>query len=168
MQVLQAGPYKFIFLELDPTTALNVAAKAGFEGQVEDFKRNIVLHLRLKDRQSRLLLFDAADQANSGWFLRCQFYVDGRTGQVLQTPLRISNRYNEKGEVDPYGIDVQIAKELPASFRFPGQQPVTEQMVYAVLFNFLTALQTTGVGICGVQIVQPVVGRINNGTAATK
>ena len=160
MQVLQAGRHKFIFLELDPNTALNVAAKAGFEGEVEDQKRAILLRLRARERQSRLLLFDAADPANTGWFLRCQFYVDGCSGQVLQTPLIIGNRKDDRGQIDPYGIQLQIAKELPASFRFPGQQPVTEQMVYAVLFNFLTALQTTGVGICGVSVVRPLVGRL--------
>ena len=52
-----------------------------------------------------------------------------------------------------------IAKELPASFRMPGKQPVTEQMVYAVLYNLLNALLNTGVGVCGGTIVKPLAGR---------
>jgi hypothetical protein len=40
-----------------------------------------------------------------------------------------------------------------------GKQPVTEQMVYAVLFNFLNALAKTGVGVCGGPVVHPLAGR---------
>ena len=39
------------------------------------------------------------------------------------------------------------------------KQPVTEQMVYAVLFNFLTALVSVGVGVCGQGAVKPLAGR---------
>ena len=41
----------------------------------------------------------------------------------------------------------------------PGRQPVTEQMVYAVFFNFLNALVDTGVGVCGGEVVKPLAGR---------
>ena len=41
----------------------------------------------------------------------------------------------------------------------PGKQPVTEQVVYAVLYNFLNALLTVGVGVCGNAIVRPLAGR---------
>jgi hypothetical protein len=57
---------------------------------------------------------------------------DGPAGNVLQNAVRL-----------------QINKELPSTYRLPGKQAVTEQMLYAVLFNFLNALLTTGVGVCG-------------------
>jgi hypothetical protein len=41
----------------------------------------------------------------------------------------------------------------------PGKQPVNEQMVYAVLYNFINALLNTGVGLCGRQVIQPLAGR---------
>jgi hypothetical protein len=41
----------------------------------------------------------------------------------------------------------------------PGKQPVTEQMVYAVLYNLLNALLNTGVGVCGGSVIKPLAGR---------
>jgi hypothetical protein len=108
------------------------------------------------------LLFDAADPGNLGWFSRCTFYVDGRTGIVLQTPISIANLRDRSGRPLPNAVRLQIAKELPPTFRLPGKQPVTEQMVYAVLFNFLNALAKTGVGVCGGPVVQPLAGRTDD------
>lgn len=45
------------------------------------------------------------------------------------------------------------------SFRLPGKNPVTEQRVYAVLYNFLSALVGSGVGVCGGPVVKPLAGR---------
>jgi hypothetical protein len=59
----------------------------------------------------------------------------------------------------PHSIRLQINKELPASFRLPNKQPVTEQMVYHVLYNFLNALLNTGVGVCGGNVVRALAGR---------
>ena len=59
----------------------------------------------------------------------------------------------------PHAIRLQINKELPATFRLPNKAPVTEQMVYAVLYNFLNALLNTGVGVCGTAVVKPLAGR---------
>ena len=103
--------------------------------------------------------FDAADPGNLGWFSRCQFYVDGRTGAVLQTPICVANQRDRSGRALPHAIRIQITKELPTSFRLPGKQPVTEQMVYAVLYNLLNALMNTGVGVCGGAVVKPLAGR---------
>ncbi len=61
---------------------------------------------------------------------------------------------------------LQIAKELPGSFRMPGKQPVSEQVVYAVFFNLLNALLKTGVGVCGGPTVKPLAGRTE--TVGTK
>jgi hypothetical protein len=44
----------------------------------------------------------------------------------------------------------------------PGRQPVNEQVVYAILFNFLNALLNTGVGVCGGPAVKPLAGRTEN------
>ena len=105
------------------------------------------------------MLFDAADPANLGWFSRCQFYVDGRTGAIMQTPISLANRRDRSGRLLPHSVRVSITKELPATFRLPGKQPLTEQVFYALLFNFLSALLKTGVAICGGDAVQPLAGR---------
>lgn len=159
MQVLKAGEHKFLLLELDPEIVTNVAKQAGFEFRLEESSRSVSLDLIAPDRQAPLLLFDAADPGNLGWFSRCQFYVDGRSGAVLQTPILLANQKDRSGRVLPHAVKVQITKELPTSFRLPGKQPVTEQMVYAVLYNLLTALMNTGVGVCGGPVVKPLAGR---------
>src|SRR6202051_2798312 len=159
MQVLQAGRHKLLLLELDPEFIENIARQAGFEFKLEDQERRVLLDLAAEDRQAPLLLFDAADPANLGWFSRCQFYVDGVSGTVLQTPIQIANQRDRTGRALPNAIRLQINKELPASFRLPNKAAVTEQMVYAVLYNFLNALLNTGVGVCGGTVVQPLAGR---------
>jgi hypothetical protein len=159
MQVLQAGPYKLLLLELDADFIANIAKQAGFEHRLEEDARSLTLTLTAEGRQAPLLLFDAADPGNLGWFSRCQFYVDGRTGAVLQTPITLANQRDRTGRTLPNSVRVKIAKEIPADFRLPGKQPVTEQMVYAVLYNFLNALMNIGVGVCGGTIVKPLAGR---------
>ena len=159
MQVLQAGPHKLLYLELDPEFITNIAKQAGFEPRIQDSKRTITIDLLATDRQAPLLLFDAADPGNLGWFSRCQFYVDGRTGNVLQTPISVANSRDRSGRTVPHSVRLQVMKELPASFRMPGKQPVTEQIVYAVLFNLMNALMNVGVGVCGNGIVKPLAGR---------
>jgi len=159
MQVATAGQHKLILLELDPEILINIARQAGFDCKVEDAKRTIAVELTAANRQAPLLLFDAADPGNLGWFSRCQFYVDGRTGRLLQTPMSVANRTDRGGRIVPDSIRVQFSKELPASFRLPGKSPVTEQMIYAVYLSFLNALLHTGVGVCGGPIVRPLAGR---------
>jgi hypothetical protein len=159
MQVLQAGNHKLILLELDPDFVGNIARQAGFEYRLDETSRNLSLELMASDRQTPLLLFDAADPGNLGWFSRCSFYVDGGTGAVLQTPLMIANQRDRTGRALPHAIKLQISKELPATFRMPNKQPVSEQVVYAVLYNFLNALLNTGVGVCGGSVVRPLAGR---------
>jgi hypothetical protein len=46
-------------------------------------------------------------------------------------------------------------------FRLPGRQPVSEKVLYGVLFSFLGALLNTGAGICGPGIVKPLAGRVD-------
>ena len=159
MQVLQAGQHKLILLDLDLDLVANIARQVGFEVKIEDTPRGVVLDLSAPGRQAPLLLFDAADPANLGWFSRCQFYIEGRTGAVMQTPIAVANTRDRQGNVIPTSIKVRIAKELPSTFRLPGKQPVTEQVVYALLFNMLTALMKTGIAVCGGPVVQPLAGR---------
>ena len=159
MQVLQAGEHKLLLLEPDLEFLTNVVRQAGFEPKMEEHPRMVVLDLAASEREAPLLLFDAADPGNLGWFSRCQFYVDGCTGNVLQTPLVLGNRRDPQGNVLSNGVRLQIRKELPATFRLPGKQPVSEQMLYALLFNFLSALLTTGVGVCGSGVVKALAGR---------
>ncbi len=159
MQVLQAGVHKLLLLELDTEFVSNIIKQAGFEFKLDEASRAIVLDLTVPDRRAPLLLFDAADPGNLGWFSRCQFYVDGTTGQVLQTPIAVANVKDRTGRVVPNAIRLQLFKELPGNFRLPGKQPVTEQMVYAVLYNLLNALANVGVGVCGGPIVKPLAGR---------
>ena len=159
MQVLQAGRHKLLLLELDPEFIENIARQAGFEFKLEDQERCVLLELSAGDRQAPLLLFDAADPANLGWFSRCQFYVDGRTGSVMQTPITLANKRDRAGKANRNSVRIGIAKELPAGFRLPGKQPLTEQVFYSLLFEFLTALTKTGVAVCGGGVVQPLAGR---------
>ena len=159
MQVLQAGRHKLILLEIDPATVLAVAQGAGFTARVKESPRSLVLDLTADDREAPLLLFDASDPANLGWFSRCQFYIDGRTGSVMQTPLAVANKRDRSGRLVGNSLRVRISRELPGSFRLPGRQPMTEQVLYAMLNNFLQALMRTGVAICGGEVVQPLAGR---------
>jgi hypothetical protein len=126
---------------------------------MDDRGRVLSLELSANGRQAPLLLFDAADPGNLGWFSRCQFYVDGKSGSVLQTPLWLANMKDRSGRTLPQSVRVQIAKELPGTFRMPGRQPISEQVIYAVFFNLLNALLNTGVGVCGGPIVKPLAGR---------
>ena len=159
MQVLNAGQHKLLLLELDADFISNIAKQAGFEFRLEEGPRSLMLDLTAADRQVPLLLFDAADPGNLGWFSRCQFYVDGNTGAILQTPITIANQKDRSGRAIPTGIRLKIAKEIPANFRLPGKQPVNEQMLYAVLYNLLNALMNVGVGVCGGNVVKPLAGR---------
>jgi hypothetical protein len=129
MQVLQAGSHKLLLLELDLDFISNVAKQAGFEFKLDEGIRSLTIDLTATDRQAPLLLFDAADPGNLGWFSRCQFYVDGNSGTVLQTPISLANIKDRSGHTIPNSIRLQITKELPANFRLPGKQPVTEQMI---------------------------------------
>src|SRR5271163_4432381 len=149
MQVLQAGPHKLILLEIDPAAVSEVAEQAGFETRTKDSPGHILLDITANQRESPLLLFDAADPANLGWFSRCQFYIDGRTGGVMQTPIAIANKRDRQGKSQANSVRLRISKELPATFRLPGKQPITEQVFYALFQNFLTALTKTGVAVCG-------------------
>src|ERR671927_1916826 len=112
MQVLDAGSHKYLLLELDPEFIGNIARQAGFQFKIDDQRRVLSLDLAATDRQAPLLLFDAADPGNLGWFSRCQFYVDGRTGGVLQTPITVANQRDRSGHVLPNALRVQVAKEI--------------------------------------------------------
>ncbi|HUQ95895.1 MAG TPA: hypothetical protein VM120_29730 [Bryobacteraceae bacterium] len=160
MQVLQAGSHKILLLELESELVSNIARQAGFDSKISDTGRVLLVELAATERQTPLLLFDAADPGNLGWFSRCQFYVDGLTGMVLQTPMQLANLKDRGGKPLPHTIRLQIIKELPPSFRLPGKQAVTEQVVYSVLFNFLQALTNVGVGVCGTGVVRPLAGRV--------
>ena len=162
MQVLQAGQHKLIYLEIQPDMVTSIARQAGFDTRAKDSQRILQVDLSAKERQAPLLLFDAADPGNLGWFSRCQFYVEGRTGVVMQTPISLANKHDRGGKVQRHAVRISISKELPASFRLPGKQPLTEQVFYHLLFNFLNALTQTGVAVCGGGAVQPLAGRSEN------
>ncbi len=156
MQVVHAGKEQLMLLELDLDFLENVARQAGFACELREERRYVVMELSALDRPAPLLLFDAASPTNTGWFSRCQFYIDGTNGKVMQTPLVVANRRTGDGEVDPMAISVQIIKELPVDYKLPGQTQVTEQTVYALVFNFLLSVVNNGVGICGGQVVEPL------------
>ncbi|MGA2436699.1 MAG: hypothetical protein ABSG25_15595, partial [Bryobacteraceae bacterium] len=79
MQVVQAGPHKLIQLDLEGEVLASIAKQAGFDCKIEEGKRVLSLEIRAIGREAPLLVFDAADPANLGWFSRCQFYIDGQT-----------------------------------------------------------------------------------------
>jgi len=159
VQVLQAGAQQYLFLELDREMIQDVVKQSGLQVRFEDHPRHLTLELEAPDRKTPLLLFDAADPGNLAWFSRCNFYVDGRSGSVLQTPMAVSNVQDRAGRPMPHALRLQIARELPPSFRMPGRAPVSEQMVYSVLANFLNSLVHVGVGLCGAISVKPLAGR---------
>ncbi|MGD0498888.1 MAG: hypothetical protein ABSC23_10685 [Bryobacteraceae bacterium] len=159
MQVLQAGRHKLIYLELQAETIATIGRQAGFDTRVRDGHRSIQVELSAPAREGPLLLFDAADPANLGWFSRCQFYVDGRSGSIMQTPITLANKRDRSGRAQSTAIRLSISKELPASFRLPGNQPLTETVFYHVLLNLLSGLTRNGVAVCGCGVVQPLVGR---------
>jgi len=158
MQVLQAGRHKLIYLELQAEMVASIARQAGFEARTKDSQRSLNLDLTAPAREGPLLLFDAADPANLGWFSRCQFYVDGRSGAVMQTPITLANKRDRGGRANSQAIRLSISKELPASFRLPGNQPLTETVFYHLFFNFLNGLTKTGVAVCGAGGVTPLAG----------
>lgn len=159
MQTLYAGSRQLILLELEHDLVTQGATECGFDCQVSEGERQTTLELSAMERESPLLLFDAADPANTGWFSRCQYYVDARTGMVLQTPFILANRFDARGRALTRQVNLQIRRELSPDFRLPGRQAVTEKVLYSVLFNFLGALTTHGVGLCGQGIVQPTMKR---------
>ena len=162
MQLAQAGKHRVVLLELDTDFLTNIVRQAGFEFRVEDTKRAVFLELNAPDRDGPLLLFDASDPGNLGWFSRCAFYVDGGTGCVLQTPILVANMKDRGGRISPSGIRVQINKEIPYGFKMPGKTSVNEQVIYAVFNKFLYALVNDGVGVCGRLLVKPLAGRTEN------
>lgn len=159
MQIVHAGNQKLVLLELETEMIENILRQTGFDHSIRETSRRMTIELSATDRQGPLLLFDAAEPSNLGWFSRCQFYVDGVSGNVLQTPLTLGNVKDSSGRNIPHSIRLDISKELPTNFKMPGKQPISEQIVYSVLFNFLQALLNTGVGICGRPVVQPLTGK---------
>ena len=160
MQLLQAGTHQMVQLELDADILRQGAEETGFTCVVEDTGRCVLLDVSSLDRDGPLLLFDAADPANTGWFARCQYYIDARNGAVLQTPFTVANHLDAGGRPHPRALRVQITKELPAHFRLPGKQPLNEKVLYGVLFNFLAAVQRSGVGVCGQGVVKALAGGV--------
>lgn len=156
MQIVHAGNERLVVLELDLEFLENVARQAGFVCELREEPRYVVMDLMAIDRPSPLLLFDAASPTNTGWFSRCQFYIDGNNGKVLQTPLVVANRKDGDGDIDPMAISLQIVKELPVDYKLPGQTQLTEQTIYALVFNFLLSVVNNGVGICGGKSVVPL------------
>src|SRR5579872_1447509 len=144
MQVLQAGAHRLIYLELQTEMVASLARQAGFEARAKDSSRTIQLDLTAPARQAPLLLFDAADPGNLGWFSRCQFYIDGRSGTVMQTPITLANKRDRSGRASRNSVRIVISKELPANFRLPGKQALNEQVFYMLLQTFLRALTEIG------------------------
>lgn len=157
MHYVEARGQRLVALEPDEATLRSLAEQAGYSCEIREYDRQVVLALHPSNPQDPLVLFDAADPANLGWFSRCQFYADGLSGKVLQTPFTLSNS-RSGGRVRPDSIQVAVTTELPASYTLPGKQNVSEQVVYSLLFNLLTALRENGVAVCGKGSVEPLTG----------
>ena len=76
---------------------------------------------------------------------------------MLQTPLTVAN-VREDGKLRKDRLRVSLSTELPAGFRLPGRQNLSEQVVYALLYNLLNALRENGVAICGGGSIEPLAG----------
>ena len=68
MQLIQAGKHQLVSLEFDPETLRQSAQETGFEIGIDDQSRVTNVTLRARERDTPLLLFDASDPANTGWF----------------------------------------------------------------------------------------------------
>jgi hypothetical protein len=158
MRFVQAGHQQLIALDPDHSVIRNLVKQAGYDCTIRDESRRLVLDVRPNSPQAPLLLFDAGDPANQGWFSRCQFYVDSASGRVLQTPIVMANCRDNDGKLLPK-LRISVLKELPASFQLPGHQNVSEQVVYSLLYNLLAALKETGVAVCGKGGIRPLAGR---------
>ena len=117
MQLLQAGNHQLVLMEYDLDAVTTLANQAEFQVEIQDTPRALIFDLWAQHRESPLLLFDAAEPANLGWFSRCQFYVDGATGNVLQTPISLANKRDRSGNLQPDGLRLRLAKEVPTNFR---------------------------------------------------
>ena len=160
MQVLQAGQHKLIYLELQPEMVAKIARQAGFETRTKDGPRTIQLDLSAPARQAPLLLFDAADPANLGWFSRCQFYVDGRSGAVMQTPITLANKRDRGGNA--HRNSVRIAHLQGTARQFPPARQTAAHrtgVLCTCCSTFLNALTHTGVAVCGNGVIEPLAGR---------
>jgi hypothetical protein len=159
MQLLQAGKHRLLLLEYDLEQLTQVCQQAGFAVTIEETSLALTLDLTATERQVPLLVFDAAEPANLGWFSRCQFYIDGATGNVLQTPISVGNKRGPRGQLELEGVRLRLAKELPPGFKLPGRQSVSEQVIYGLLFNLLSAMLQAGVAVCGRGVFRPLHGR---------
>jgi len=159
MQLLQAGKHRLLLLEYDMEQLAQVCQQAGFSVSIEETSLALTLDLTATERQVPLLVFDAAEPANLGWFSRCQFYIDGATGNVLQTPISVGNKRGPRGQLELEGVRLRLAKELPTGFKLPGRQNVSEQVIYGLLFNLLSAMLQAGVAVCGTGVFRPLHGR---------
>ena len=159
MQLLQAGKHRLLLLEYDTEQLAQICQQAGFAVSIEETSLALTLDLTATERQVPLLVFDAAEPANLGWFSRCQFYIDGATGNVLQTPISVGNKRGPRGQLELEGVRLRLAKELPPGFKLPGRQVVSEQVIYGLLFNLLSAMLQAGVAVCGRGVFRPLHGR---------
>ncbi len=157
MRFIQAGEQKLVALDPDHDTLRQLVQQAGFTCEIQQERRRVKLVVRAVDFSGPLLLFDASDPSNLGWFSRCQFYVDSVSGGVLQTPLVMSNCF-EGDRLVRDRLGISMSTELPAEFRLPGKRGLSEQVVYALLYNLLHALKETGVALCGKRGLQSLTG----------
>ena len=157
MRYVQAGEQRLVVLDPDYQTLQQLVQQAGFSCRITKESRRVLIEVRMLEPGSPLLLFDAADPANLGWFSRCQFYVDSISGVVLQTPLVLLN-CKKGGRLDRERLRISVSTELPIGFRLPGKRGLSEQVVYAMLYNLLGALKSTGVALCGSSGVRPLTG----------
>lgn len=88
MQVLSAGDHKFLLLELDPELVASIAKQAGFEYRIDDTDRALYIDLAAAGRQAPLLLFDAADPGNLGWFRAASFMSTESRDRYCKRPSR--------------------------------------------------------------------------------
>ncbi len=158
MRYLQAGERQLVALDPDNDTLRQLVNQAGYSCNIVAERRRISLEVLAQESVGPLLLFDASDPANVGWFSRCQFYVDSTSGVVLQTPLVLSNCFDGE-ELQRDRLRISVSTELPAEYRMPGKRAMTEQVVYALIYNLLTALKETGVALCGSSGLLPLAGK---------
>jgi len=148
-----SGQHKLLLLELDLDLVTTIAKQAGFEVKSEDTARSLVLDLNATGRQAPLLLFDAADQAKPRLFSRCQYYVEGRTGVIMQTPITLAISATATDARFPTQSP-ENRKRIALQFSAARKAGHHEQIIYALLQSVLGALTKTGIAVCGGPVVQ--------------
>jgi len=149
------------------TDAASSQASLAVAARHDDVRATVGLHphdaVRLDDEWDTLVALASSPGVVAIGETGLDFYYEHSPAAAQESAFRrhiaLANQLDRGGKPQSQAVRLTITKELPASYRLPGKQPLTEQVLYALLYNFLNALTKTGVAVCGASIVKPLAGR---------